>query len=1033
MTSSEIRNSFLKFFEERAHTIVPSAPVVPYDDPTLLFANAGMNQFKDVFLGTGKRSYTRATDTQKCIRVSGKHNDLEEVGRDTYHHTFFEMLGNWSFGDPSEPDGIGRAGYYKKEAIEWAWELLTKVWGLPKNRLWATVYKDDQEAEQLWKSVTDIDPNHILRFGEKDNFWEMGETGPCGPCSEIHIDRTPDGTATASMVNAGIADVMEIWNLVFIQYNRDEAGKLTPLPAKHVDTGMGFERVCAVMQNKNSNYDTDVFTPIINKIAELTKQPYNGSLQSAIGNRQSEIDISMRVIADHVRTLTFAIGDGATPSNEGRGYVLRRILRRAARFGRNLGMHEPFIYQLVPTLVETMSYIFPEIKTNQDHIQRLIKGEEEGFNATLDIGLRVFKDIAFDTLYDTLRTECYSTSISYDEKSNEREILILAKSEESTKRDTSYLFKTGNIFIGSPTKEYDNKGKYKLQDWNLELSRQFLKTPPKINDRNAFKLYDTYGFPLDLTSLLAAERGFEVDANGFEKQMEDHRSYSRFNSEFDKVTELTIAHPGVHIPIKLGIDYITKDIKEDDLRFIGYDALEGTGIVVKSDGATLVVDSTPFYGEAGGQVGDTGIVEIDNNILNVIRTLRAGNTNVHVLEKELALAKGQSVKLKVDADRRLSIQRNHSATHLLHKALRQILGTHVQQAGSLVAPDYLSFDFSHFTKLTEKERSDIESLVNEKIKENIPRTPGLNNIPFDDAKKMGALMFFGDKYGERVNVVQFGDFSTEFCGGTHVNNTGEIGYFKIRSEESKASGVRRIEAVTHNYARELLISREKEYLELLTNVSNSINSMQEILKMFPSTSPISKMNTSNYDSELKELQKPLNIPTNIINDELNPRFHEQESRFQKLEDFKFRISKKEKELSIELMRVKSIDFSSEIDSFIKDAIVFKGIRIIGRRIKTDSVESLKAYGDTLRTKLGSGVGVIGMVNENEVKIICVVTHDLVADRIIHARYVIDEMKKLFGFKGGGQPHFATAGGKEVSMLDKAIEQTVSIVESLLKK
>ena len=356
MTSSEIRNSFLKFFEERAHTIVPSAPVVPYDDPTLLFANAGMNQFKDVFLGTGKRSYTRATDTQKCIRVSGKHNDLEEVGRDTYHHTFFEMLGNWSFGDPSEPDGIGRAGYYKKEAIEWAWELLTKVWGLPKNRLWATVYKDDQEAEQLWKSVTDIDPNHILRFGEKDNFWEMGETGPCGPCSEIHIDRTPDGTATASMVNAGIADVMEIWNLVFIQYNRDEAGKLTPLPAKHVDTGMGFERVCAVMQNKNSNYDTDVFTPIINKIAELTKQPYNGSLQSAIGNRQSEIDISMRVIADHVRTLTFAIGDGATPSNEGRGYVLRRILRRAARFGRNLGMHEPFIYQLVPTLVETMSY-----------------------------------------------------------------------------------------------------------------------------------------------------------------------------------------------------------------------------------------------------------------------------------------------------------------------------------------------------------------------------------------------------------------------------------------------------------------------------------------------------------------------------------------------------------------------------------------------------------------------------------------------------------------------------------------------------
>ncbi len=429
MTSSEIRDSFLEYFKEHNHTIVPSSPVVPYNDPTLLFANAGMNQFKDVFLGTGKRSYSRAADTQKCIRVSGKHNDLEEVGRDTYHHTFFEMLGNWSFGD-----------YYKKEAIEWAWELLTKVWKLPKNRLWATVYKDDEEAEQLWKSVTDIDPKHVLRFGEKDNFWEMGETGPCGPCSEIHIDRTPDGTATASMVNAGVAEVMEIWNLVFIQYNRDETGKLTPLPAKHVDTGMGFERICAVMQNKNSNYDTDVFLPIINKISELTNQPYNGSLQSSIDNRQLEFDTSMRVIADHVRTLTFAIADGATPSNEGRGYVLRRILRRAARFGRNLGMHKPFIYQLVPTLVENMSYIFPEIKTNQEHIQRVIKGEEESFNATLDNGIKIFEEI---------------------------------------------------------------------------IDKPETKNSKIISGEDAFKLYDTFGFPLDLTELMAAERGLKVNGKKF--------------------------------------------------------------------------------------------------------------------------------------------------------------------------------------------------------------------------------------------------------------------------------------------------------------------------------------------------------------------------------------------------------------------------------------------------------------------------------------------------------------------------------------
>ncbi len=479
MTSQEIRNSFLHFFEEHGHTIVPSSPVIPYDDPTLLFANAGMNQFKDVFLNTGKRSYTRAADTQKCIRVSGKHNDLEEVGRDTYHHTFFEMLGNWSFGD-----------YYKKEAIIWAWELLTKVWGLPKDRLWATVYKNDEEAEQLWKSATDIDPRHVLRFGEKDNFWEMGETGPCGPCSEIHIDRTPEGTAAAAQVNAGTPDVIEIWNLVFIQFNRDETGKLTPLPSKHVDTGMGFERVCAVLQNKTSNYDTDVFTPIIQTIAKITKQPYDGTLQPATGTRQSEIDTSMRVIADHIRTLTFAVGDGAVPGNEGRGYVLRRILRRAARFGRNLGMREPFLYLIVPTLVDTMSYIFPEIKTQHDHIQKVIKGEEESFNATLDRGLEIFEE-------------------------------LVAK-------------------IGT-------------RDTKI------------ISGEGAFKLYDTFGFPLDLTELMAAERGLKVDVDAFNKLMGEQKERSRTSGK-----DAAYA----------GLKFSAESVKAAATEFLGYSAFEADATVV---------------------------------------------------------------------------------------------------------------------------------------------------------------------------------------------------------------------------------------------------------------------------------------------------------------------------------------------------------------------------------------------------------------------------------------------------------------------
>jgi len=924
MTSSEIRNSFLKFFEERAHTIVPSAPVVPYDDPTLLFANAGMNQFKDVFLGTGKRIYTRATDTQKCIRVSGKHNDLEEVGRDTYHHTFFEMLGNWSFGD-----------YYKKEAIEWAWELLTKVWGLPKNRLWATVYKDDQEAEQLWKSVTDIDPNHILRFGEKDNFWEMGETGPCGPCSEIHIDRTPDGTATASMVNAGAADVMEIWNLVFIQYNRDEAGKLTTLPAKHVDTGMGFERVCAVLQNKNSNYDTDVFTPIINKIAELTKQPYNGSLQSTIDNRQLEIDTSMRVIADHVRTLTFAIGDGATPSNEGRGYVLRRILRRAARFGRNLGMHEPFIYQLVPTLVETMSYIFLEIKTNQDHIQRVIKGEEESFNATLDRGLEKFEDVIEQ--------------------------------------------------IGHS------------------------KTFP---GEDAFKLYDTFGFPLDLTELMATERGLKVDVGIFTELMQKQKERSRETRvSLSGSLPFSGSLENLIIEGKESARQLETSTHEKSFRFVGYDNLEVESSILAIKDNLIVLESTPFYGESGGQVGDTGELIIDNNSFSVIDTQKSGNVNVQILGKHPNDFSGK-VRARVNKERRHSIMRNHSATHLLHKALRQILGTHVQQAGSFVAPDYFRFDFSHFAKLSEQELTDIEALVNEKIKENIPRTPGLNNIPFEDAKKMGALMFFGDKYGELVNVIQFGDFSTEFCGGTHVNNTGEIGYFKMCEESSVASGVRRIVAITGTYALDYLNEQKREFE---AGYDFAYNRLEEIfkpqidgLKQFPPVPSQASPELAGYFAHLHK--------NNIILKNISEQDNEEKKKLEK-----------ERAKS----RLKSL--SGSIDELISSAVSVDNIKLIAVKVSANSMDELKSLGDSLRGKLGSGVGVLASIIEDKVQLVCVVTDDLVATKKIEAGKVIGAVAKIVGGGGGGRPHMATAGGKDIAKIEEALSHTKSIVESLLKK
>ncbi|MGC8595382.1 MAG: alanine--tRNA ligase [Candidatus Kryptoniota bacterium] len=735
MESKEVRSSFVKFFEDRGHRFVPSSPVVPYDDPTLLFANAGMNQFKDVFLGKGKRDYTRAVNYQKCIRVSGKHNDLEEVGRDTYHHTFFEMLGNWSFGD-----------YYKEDAIRWAWELLTEVWNLPKDRLYATVYRTDDEAYEVWAKVTDISHSRILRFGEEDNFWEMGDTGPCGPCSEIHIDLGESSCPinhTHGVNVPGCSRFIELWNLVFIQYNRNADGKLELLPSKHVDTGMGFERVVAVLQGKLSNYDTDIFTPLISEIQRITGKRYEGNINQ----------VAMRVVADHVRALTFAIADGANPSNEGRGYVLRRILRRASRFGRNLGMHEPFIFKLVDVLTETMGDAFPEIVTSKSRIKDVINAEENAFNATLDRGLEIF--------------------------------------EEVVKR----VSQTGTGVIPG---------------------------------EDVFRLYDTYGFPVDLTALLAEERGMLIDMNGFEKLMTQQQDRSR---------EATKKDFAISVEREVDLRNLVADLKTE---FTGYDTTENPATVIglKHSGGRhyLILDKTPFYVESGGQVDDTGIISTDSRSFSVVDLVKIDDLTLHIVENDEAgaLRIGQSVLASVDSKRRLEIMRNHSATHLFHAALRRILGTHVQQAGSLVDPDKLRFDFTHHRKVSSEELKDIEALVNEKILERIDLIH-YRNIPYDEAKKMGALAFFGDKYGDKVNVVQFGDFSVEFCGGTHVRNTSEIGLFKIISESSIASGVRRVEALTGGGVEtyiNALIKRAEEREKERDALAEKIKSLEKELSLY---------------------------------------------------------------------------------------------------------------------------------------------------------------------------------------------------------
>ena len=854
MTSKEIRQSFLNFFRERGHEIVPSAPVIPHGDKTLLFTNAGMNQFKDVFLGEGSRSYTRAADTQKCIRVSGKHNDLEEVGHDTYHHTFFEMLGNWSFGD-----------YGKKEAIEWAWELLTKVWKLDKSRLFATVYETDEESFELWKDVTDIDPTHILRFGAKDNFWEMGETGPCGPCSEIHYDRTLDKSG-GSLVNAGVPEVIEIWNLVFIQYNRNPDGSLEELPMKHVDTGMGFERVCAVLQGKSSNYDTDIFQPFLSWLAHKTNRTYGAD---------EKADIAMRVIADHVRTLTSAIADGALPGKEGRGYVLRRILRRAVRYGRNLGFNEPFLFDLAVVASEQLGHVFPEMRDRLDLVRKVIRSEEESFLITLDRGLALFEEIA--------------------------------RSVEDSES-------------------------------------------PSISGEDAFKLYDTFGFPIDLTQVLAKERGMSVDMPRFEALLREQKDRSL----------------RVHASKKQVIS-ATTELSDVESVFTGYDLFEDAGRALLVEGNTVILDRTPFYAESGGQISDTGILTIDGNPHRVKDVRKSGSAIAHILEEEaIEASEGAPASAAIDRPRRIDIMRNHSATHLMHAALRKVLGEHVHQAGSLVTPDHLRFDFSHYQKVSAEELREIEAIVNEKIRESI-KLIHHRNIPFEDAKKMGALMFFGDKYGAFVNVVDFGPFSREFCGGTHVANTAEIGLFKFTSESSIASGVRRIEAVTGRGIEQWLLEQERKHSELSREYESLQAGRQKLEK------ELSKLRLETRREEMRKLASEAH-PVGGTNVRL---------------------------------------IAAEV--LVKDSAELQSLGEMLREIAGSDTVAL------IGAKLA----------EDKVSLIATVSDDLVKETKLRAGQLIGKIAEIVGGRGGGRAQLAQAGGKYPARLGEALLSAERIIQEIV--
>ncbi len=881
MTAAEVRQSFQEFYRSKGHEIVPSSPVVLQADPTLLFVNAGMNQFKEIFLGARASQYKRVANSQKCIRVSGKHNDLEEVGHDTYHHTFFEMLGNWSFGD-----------YYKRESLTWGWELLTKVWGLPKDRLWATVYRDDDEALAIWKEVTDIDPTHILKFGEKDNFWEMGETGPCGPCSEIHFDRTANG-CTPDMVNAGTQDVIEIWNHVFIQYNRRSDGSLEELPAKHVDTGMGLERVTSVIQGKASNYDTDLFMPLIRQMEQMSGKAYEG--QAAI---------AMRVIADHMRTLAFATGDGVLPSNDGRGYVLRRLLRRAVRYGRKLGFTKPFMAPLLPTLENMMGKAFPELATHRAEIARAIQAEEESFSITLDRGLSLFDEVA-----------------------------------------TAVVAAKHDVFPGD----------------------------------EAFKLYDTYGFPIDLTVVMAREKGLTVDQERFAVLMEEQRKRARdarkaatSDADVDVVSDL-----------------VAKGVKS---HFTGYASLSGQAPVISllqkqpdqagsvlvevlregMEGAVLL-SHTPFYAEKGGQLGDHGVIAGPDGEFEVSDTRQPAEGIVLHLGRVTrgSIAVGAKVTAKVNDERRAAVARHHTATHLLQHALREVVGSSVKQAGSMVAADRLRFDFNYFQALTPEQIVAVERRVNEMIVANDPVKT--SEMALKDVPGSGIIAIFDEKYGDTVRVVNVGGYSRELCGGTHVAATGTIGQFRILSESSIASGVRRIEAVAGLPAYDAMCGDRRMLDVLAERFSVSVAEVPARVEALA--------------EQVKALEKQI----------------------------------KDREAAAAVRMA---------DSLAAGACDVKGVKVVAAAAGDFSGDALKNLADAILNKVGTVVVVLGSASEGKAQFIVEISADLVK-RGLHAGKIVKEVAKVAGGGGGGQPALARAGGKDPSKVSEAVAKAVDIVGGMV--
>lgn len=877
MESRLIRQTFLDFFAKNGHKIVPSAPIVVKNDPTLMFTNAGMNQFKDYFLGNKLIDIPRIADTQKCLRVSGKHNDLEEVGTDGYHHTMFEMLGNWSFGD-----------YFKEEAIAFAWKLLTEAYKLDPSRLYISVFggdaeeglSKDLEAVEFWKKW--VPEDRILFFGKKDNFWEMGESGPCGPCSEIHVDLRPDEIRNrisgADLVNVGTPEVMEIWNLVFIQYNRKVDGQLEELPAKHIDTGMGFERISMVLQHKTSSYDTDIFSPLIQYIAAFSGHPYTASYAP-----QAKSDLAMRVIADHIRAITFTIADGSIPSNTGSGYVIRRILRRAVRYYYSfLGIKDPFLFRLIPILVDTMGDVFPEIKSQQEFIIKVVHEEEISFLRTLEGGLKKLDQLKLDS----------------------------------------------GLISGSL----------------------------------AFELYDTYGFPLDLTKLIAAEKNWTIDEAGFKLALDQQKQRSRADAK------------------KEYSDW--NFIQDGQCKFIGYDVneVEQTKLLrwrkLESKGNALyqlVLETTPFYPEGGGQVGDKGLLYFDGQAIEVLDTVKENDLILHIVEI-LPQHLEAPVRCVINGYRRSQIENNHSATHLMHAALRNILGTHVQQKGSLVNEDYLRFDFSHFQKLSSEEIKNIETLVNEKIRENIALEEK-RYLPIEEAKQSGAMMLFGEKYGDYVRMITFDPgFSRELCGGCHVESTGNIGLFKIVSEASVAAGIRRIEAVSS--------SKAEQYIR-------------------------------DQMDELNQIKAVFNNPPNMIQ-HIHHLLDENKSLHKQIQDFK-----------------------EEQSLVLKDQLLARAERISGIQtlfcsiVVTDS-KLVKSLIYQLGKELSPAILFFGFVENDKAQLMCYVSEELVKTNQYNASNWLKQVSKHIEGGGGGQAFFATAGGKNVAGIQTAIEAVKDIVIKELK-